>query len=212
LRKETWLVVQRGREMLICPLSPKGLDMDAPQDTFRTTRLHLDSLVSTDAETLFAYRGDDAVARYQGWRPKDLAEARRFIDEQQSTPFRRPDSWAQLAIRDRDTGELLGDLGVHFPASPDDAIEFGVSLRPDRQGKGYAREAMSAMLDASFSDWGYRRAVGSVDPRNVASIALLKSLGFRQEAHHVESYFFRGEWVDDMIFAMLAREWRSSSR
>ncbi|NII07771.1 GNAT family N-acetyltransferase [Luteibacter anthropi] len=186
--------------------------MDAPQDTFRTTRLHLDSLVSADAETLFAYRGDDAVARYQGWRPKDLAEARRFIDEQQSTPFRRPDSWAQLAIRDRDTGELLGDLGVHFPASTDDAIEFGVSLRPDRQGKGYAREAMSAMLDASFSDWGYRRAVGSVDPRNVASIALLKSLGFRQEAHHVESYFFRGEWVDDMIFAMLAREWRSSSR
>lgn len=186
--------------------------MDATRDTFRTTRLHLDALVHGDAPTLFAYRGDDAVARYQGWRPADVAEAERFIAEQSSLTFRQPDSWAQLAVRDRETGELLGDLGVHFPASTDDAIEFGVSLRPDRQGRGYAREAMSAMLDAAFGDWGYRRAVGSVDPRNVASIALLKSLGFRQEAHHVESYFFRGEWVDDMIFAMLAREWRSSSR
>lgn len=205
-------MVLHGGEMLICRLSVKGLDMDAPQETFRTTRLHLDSLALDDAGTLFAYRGDDAVARYQGWRPQSLAEAHRFIEEQRSQPFRQPDSWAQLAIRDGDTGELLGDLGVHFPASADDAIEFGVSLRPERQGRGYAREAMSVMLDMSFGDWGYRRAVGSVDPRNVASIALLRSLGFRQEAHHVESYFFRGEWVDDMIFAMLAREWRSSSR
>jgi len=33
-------------------------------------------------------------------------------------------------------------------------------------------------------------------------------LGMRQEAHHVESYLFRGEWVDDVVFALLAREWR----
>jgi RimJ/RimL family protein N-acetyltransferase len=63
------------------------------------------------------------------------------------------------------------------------------------------------VLDLAFGEWAYRRAVGSVDPRNVPSMALLRSLGFRQEAHHVESYFFRGEWVDDVIFAMLAREW-----
>jgi len=49
--------------------------------------------------------------------------------------------------------------------------------------------------------------IGSVDPRNTASMALCRSLGLRQEAHHVESYRFRGEWVDDVIFALLAREW-----
>jgi RimJ/RimL family protein N-acetyltransferase len=183
--------------------------MQATQDmAIDTARLRLDRLEASDAPALFAYRGDDAVARYQGWRPASLAEAEAFIEGQASLPFGTKDAWCQLAVRDRTTGELVGDLGVHFPASTSDAIEFGISLQPRAQGNGYAREVMAAMLDLAFVEWGYRRAVGSVDPRNVASSALLRSLGFRQEAHHVESYFFRGEWVDDVIFAMLAREWR----
>lgn len=177
------------------------------EGTFETARLYLDGLTSGDAALLFAYRGDEAVARYQGWRPADEAEAADFIRQQAAQAFGQPDSWCQLAIRDRHTRELLGDLGVHFPASTDDPVEFGVSLRPEKQGRGYAHEAMAAALDRAFREWGYRRAVGSVDPRNVSSIALLRSLGFRQEAHHVESYCFRGEWVDDVIYALLAREW-----
>jgi RimJ/RimL family protein N-acetyltransferase len=31
----------------------------------------------------------------------------------------------------------------------------------------------------------------------------------RQEAHHIESYLFRGEWADQLVFAILAHEWRS---
>ncbi|SEM24690.1 Protein N-acetyltransferase, RimJ/RimL family [Luteibacter sp. UNCMF331Sha3.1] len=180
------------------------------EPVFATARLHLDRLAGSDAPSLFAYRGDEAVARFQGWKPATIDEVEAFIARQTAQPFAVSGSWFQLAIREKAGGELLGDLGVHFPPTRDDAIEFGVSLRPDRQGRGYAREAMGAMLDQAFGPWGYRRAVGSVDPRNVASIALLRSLGFRQEAHHVEAYLFRGEWVDDVIFAMLAREWPRS--
>jgi RimJ/RimL family protein N-acetyltransferase len=187
----------------------RGKRMASAQDiVIETARLRLDRLEGRDAPVLFEYRGDDAVARYQGWRPADPAEAGAFIESQRGLVFGTADSWCQLAIRERATGELAGDLGVHFPASTQDAIEFGISLRPARQGRGYAREAMAAVLELAFGEWGYRRSVGSVDPRNIASIALLRSLGFRQEAHHVESYFFRGEWVDDVIFAMLDREWR----
>jgi RimJ/RimL family protein N-acetyltransferase len=183
--------------------------VDGTQDiAIVTARLRLDRLVAADAPALYAYRGDDAVARYQGWKPADVAAAETFIADQARLAFGTADSWCQLAIRDKATGELLGDVGVHFPVSTDDPIEFGLSLRPERQGQGFARETMAALLDLAFSEWAYRRAVGSVDPRNVSSMALLRSLGFRQEAHHVESYFFRGEWADDVIFAMLAREWR----
>jgi RimJ/RimL family protein N-acetyltransferase len=181
------------------------------EGTFETARLYLDRLTPGDTALLFAYRGDEGVARYQGWRPVDEAEAADFIRKQAAQVFGEPDSWCQLAIRDRDTRELLGDLGVHFPVSTDEPIEFGASLRPEKQGRGFAREAMAAALDHAFREWGYRRAVGSVDPRNVSSIALLRSLGFRQEAHHVESYRFRGEWVDDVIYALLAREWTGRS-
>lgn len=187
-------------------LTMPAMDRSTPLE-FLTPRLRLDRLAPADAAALFAYRGDDAVARYQGWKPAGLSDAEAFIARQTEQSFAAPDSWFQLAVRERDSAALIGDLGIHFPADKDGPIEFGVSLRPERQGLGYAREAMSTMLGVAFGEWGYRRAVGSVDPRNVASIALLRSLGFRQEAHHVESYLFRGEWVDDVIFAILAREW-----
>ncbi|MGE7138316.1 GNAT family N-acetyltransferase [Luteibacter sp. NPDC031894] len=186
--------------------------MDEPRFTaIATPRLRLDRLVPSDAAALFAYRGDDAVARFQGWKPADQAEVEGFIAKQAAQAFAMADSWLQLAIRDGVSDELVGDLGIHFPPSHFDAIEFGVTLAPNRQGQGYAREALGGLLDLAFGEWGYRRAVGSVDPRNVASMALLRSLGFRQEAHHVESCLIRGEWVDDVVFAMLAREWRPRS-
>ncbi|MEO7324383.1 MAG: GNAT family protein [Dokdonella sp.] len=178
------------------------------QAMIESERLILDALRPDDASNLFDYRGDPEVARYQGWRPANVDEASSFIAKQSEQTFGDANSWCQLAIRSRQTGELVGDFGVHFPSTIDDPIEFGLSLKPAHQGNGYAREVMTAGVDLAFGTWGYRRLVGSVDPRNTASVALCRSLGFRQEAHHVESYRFRGEWVDDMIFALLAREWR----
>jgi RimJ/RimL family protein N-acetyltransferase len=183
--------------------------VDTPGSTIiQTKRLIFDPLRDDDASLVFAYRSDPVVSRYQGWKPVDEAEVARFIADQQARGFGTPDGWCQLAIRDRASGELLGDFGAHFPPTLDDAIEFGLSLRPDAQGKGFAREAMTGAIDLAFNPWGYRRLVASVDPRNTASMALCRALGMRQEAHHVESYLFRGEWVDDVVFALLAREWR----
>jgi len=183
--------------------------MDTPAgNIIRTTRLILDPLRDEDTAAVFAYRSDPETSRYQGWKPADEAEVARFIANQRAQPFGTPDSWCQLAIRERASGELLGDFGVHFPPTLDDPIEFGLSLRPDARGLGFACESMEAAINLAFNRWGYRRVVASVDPRNTASVALCRTLGMRQEAHHVESYLFRGEWVDDVVFALLAREWR----
>lgn len=172
----------------------------------------LDPLRSTDASTLFAYRSLPEVACYQSWWPSDASEVSAFIDRQTELAFGTPDNWCQLAIRSKTTGEMIGDFGAHFPPTRTDPIEFGLSLKPAEQGKGYAREVLTAAIDRAFGDWGYRRVIGSVDPRNIASMALCRTVGMRQEAHHVESYLFRGAWVDDVIFALLAREWPARPR
>ena len=53
------------------------------------------------------------------------------------------------------------------------------------------------------------RITASIDPRNTSSIRLIERLGFRKEAHFKQSLFFHGEWVDDLIYAMLAEEWKT---
>lgn len=181
--------------------------MTKANPAIETERLILDPLRAEDAPALFAYRGDPDVSRYQDWQPTTEAECAAFIAEQAARPFGMPDSWCQLAIRNNAGGDLVGDFGVHFPPTTDDPIEFGISLKPAAQRHGYARDVMAAAIKRAFGDWGYRRLVASVDPRNTASVALCRALGMRQEAHHDESYRFRDKWVDDMIFALLAREW-----
>ena len=167
-----------------------------------TTRLRLDTLQSADAPALFRYRSDPDVSRYQGWRPEALGDADRFIGKQSARPVRGV--WFQRAIR-LQGGELIGDLG--FCLSVDGQAEFGISVAPSQQGKGFAREALHALLGELFGRMDVHRAHASVDPRNTPSMALMRSLGLRQEAHFRESLWFRGEWVDDVVFAMLAREW-----
>ncbi|MEO8810583.1 MAG: GNAT family protein [Rhodanobacter sp.] len=169
-----------------------------------TARLQIDALRPADAQALFACRADPEVARYQGWCPVDLAATGAFIDTQAQASSH---GWFQRAIRLREDGKLIGDLGVNLPQDARGSVEFGVSVATAHQGCGYAGEAVRALFAFVFGELGRHRIHASVDPRNLASMAMLRALGMRQEAHHSESLWFKGEWVDDVIFATLKHEW-----
>jgi RimJ/RimL family protein N-acetyltransferase len=38
---------------------------------------------------------------------------------------------------------------------------------------------------------------------------VLERLGMRREAHFVENEFIKGEWADEVVYAMLEDEWRA---
>ena len=168
----------------------------------------MDALREDDADALFAYRADPDVVRYQGWCPVSHDEALDFIRAQQAATLDKRDNWVQRAIRLPGSDGLIGDLGLHIPADADGSYEFGITLAPAHQGQGYAREALRALFDFVFHQLHAHRLHASIDPGNLACAALLRSLGMRQEAHFRESLKLRGEWVDDVVFALLAREWR----
>jgi RimJ/RimL family protein N-acetyltransferase len=102
---------------------------------------------------------------------------------------------------------LIGDCGFRVVESDPAQTEVGLTLAPEFQGKGYATEALRALLNYLFTALKKHRAFGSIDPRNVSSIKLQERVGMRKEAHFVKSLWFRGEWVDDVIYALLAEEW-----
>lgn len=172
-----------------------------------TTRLRIDGLRAADASVLFGYRADPDVARFQGWRPASLDEAANFIADQAKASAAVSGGWFQRAIRLREGGELIGDIGIQLPVSAEASIEFGISIAPARQQQGYAGEALQALFAWVFETLRRHRIHASVDPRNLASMAMLQSLGMRQEAHFRESLWLHGEWVDDVVFALLAQEW-----
>jgi len=86
-------------------------------------------------------------------------------------------------------------------------MEIGVTLATAHQRRGYASEAIECLLGYIFGSLGKHRVAAVTDAENRAAAALLRGLGFRQEAHFVEHLWFKGQWGSEFVFALLRREW-----
>ena len=111
-----------------------------------TERLVLTPLNASDAATLFEYRSDSDVCRYQAWEPDSPDDALHFINGFQSIAFDTPDTWYQLAVRLRESDLLIGDLGVHFLEADTRQVEIGFTVAPRLQGQGFGVEAVRGLL------------------------------------------------------------------
>lgn len=84
------------------------------------------------------------------------------------------------------------------------------TIAPGHQGRGHATDAARELLGYLFDQRGKHRVTASCDARNVASARVLERLGMRREGHLRESTWAKGEWTDDLLYALLSREWQSS--
>lgn len=172
-----------------------------------TERLLLRPIQIEDKKAIFDYRSDAEANKYQGWIPWTIGEVEDFIGTI-SDKINTPETWFQFVLLEKTSEKLIGDLGLHFIGSENRQVEIGFTLNKSFRGKGYAREAVSSVVDYLFYTLEKHRIIASIDPKNIPSIKLVEKLGFRREAHFRESIFLRGKWVDDLIYALLQKEWK----
>lgn len=173
-----------------------------------TERLLIRPVEMSDADALFKYRSDRKSNKYQGWIPETPEDAKDFINSLVLNDIDVPDTWFQLVIIIRSGNILIGDIGIHFLNSDNSQVEIGYTLDKNYQHKGYATEALKIIIDFLFIILNKHRITASIDPRNKSSVSLVKRLGFRKEAHFRESSLIRNEWTDDLVYAILKKEWK----
>ncbi len=171
-----------------------------------TQRLIIRLAEPGDAGAIFSYRSDFIANKYQGWFPGSVEEVRDYISTMPKTTD-VADVCLQFVMIHVEENRLIGDMGITFTHHDKMQAEIGCTLDKTYHGKGYATEALKAMVDYLFVVLKKHRVIASVDPRNLASIRLIERLKFRKEAHFKKSYYLRGEWVDDIIYAILETEW-----
>lgn len=172
-----------------------------------TPRLFIRHFVESDLPSLLAYRNDPETVKYQKWDSMTEDLARIFINEMRNASPGIPGYWFQFAIALREDGAHIGDCALHTHGNDARLGEVGYTLAPEYRGRGYAMEAVTALLTYSFRVLRMHRITATVDVLNVRSIKLLERLGFRREAHYLSCAWFRGEWSDEYLYAMLADEW-----
>lgn len=174
----------------------------------KTERLLIRDITIDDRYEIFSYRSDKETNIFQSWVPETMQDVEHFI-ERNMKAFNLPETWYQLLITDRQTKEVIGDIGIHFFGNENVQAELGITIAKHFHGKGYASESLRAVIDYLFQNLQKHRIIASVDPLNTSSVKLMERLGFRKEGHFIKSLFWKNEWVDDIIYAVLKEEWHA---
>jgi len=170
-----------------------------------TERLRLRHPRPTDADAVFAIFGDIKAMRYWSHEPMEsLREAHDYIAAIDKGFADR--SLFQWAITEPDAGALIGTVTLTAWDRTNRHAEVGFMLHPDEWGKGYASEAVRAVLAFGFERMNLHRVEAELDPRNLASARLLRGLGFSYEGLLPERWYLYDEWCDSALYGLLRRD------
>jgi RimJ/RimL family protein N-acetyltransferase len=180
-----------------------------PTYPLQTERLLLRPYTDDDLDVLYAMHSREDVTRYLYWGQLTLDETRQMLERRkQRQAIDDETDGILLAAALRDTGVVVGDFNLQQVSREHAQGEIGFVLHPDHQGRGYGVEGATLMLWLGFDQAGMHRIVGRCDARNAPSARLMERLGMRLEAHLREKEFVKGEWCDELVYAMLATEWQ----
>ncbi len=182
--------------------------MVQPALPIRTARLTLRSITVDDLDDVHAWQCRSDVVRWMyGAEPRTREQSRASVLAMSGEDALRAEGDCLTLAAATDAG-VVGTVELVWRSEADRAAELGYVIHPDHGGRGLATEAAAAVLDWGFTEFGLHRIYARCHGGNDASARLMTRLGMRQEAHHVQSYLFRGEWADQRVFAILAAEWR----
>jgi RimJ/RimL family protein N-acetyltransferase len=179
-----------------------------PRYPIETARLSLRPLTAGDLDDVHAYYSRPEVTRYLYWDSRDRDESREALERySRLTVLDQEGDGLVLAVVPREVARVVGQVSLQWFDREHRQGEIGFVFNPDYQGRGLAAEAALVMLRLGFDDLGLHRIAGRCDARNLASARLMERLGMRLEAHLVENEVVKGEWTDELVYAMLEQEW-----
>lgn len=175
-----------------------------------TERLLLRKFKETDANDYAEFMSDKHTWQFQPDNnktkndyinefPKVLAEYRK----------RTKIGMQRYAISIKNAQKVIGYVGVAVNW-PNSLGRLSWALNSEFWHKGYATEAVSAIIDYMFSAYNLHRIEINVWQGNVASQNLALRLGFKQEGVDREARLKNGEYLDSINFGLLRSEWEKS--
>lgn len=172
-----------------------------PFPDIHTPRLHLRHLTPDDANEIFFLRTDEEVQRYiDRPKPKSIEEAIKYINDINTSIDKNESILWGISVPSNPA--LIGYICLFHVEVENCRCEVGYLLHPAYHKKGLMKEALSAVLSYGFETMHLHSIIANINPGNVASIALLRSVGFVQEGYFKENFFYDGKFLDTAIFTI----------
>lgn len=173
--------------------------------TLETARLRLRRLNMRDAQDIYDYGRDPAVARHVLWDAyRSVSEARSYLRFMlRKYRLGEPASWG---IEWKASGRIIGTIGFMWIQRENASAEFGYSLSRLYWNRGIMTEALSALIDHGFRSMNLNRIEAQHETENPASGAVMRKCGMTHEGTLRQRMLNKGKFVDVELYAILRKD------
>ncbi|MFK7826905.1 MAG: GNAT family N-acetyltransferase [Oligoflexales bacterium] len=173
-----------------------------------TKRLKVRRFNNQDLAEILSYRNDIELARYTSWdQPLTQTDGITMINKYYYLHPDTPGKKSCLGIELMKTGQLIGELSLRTDPIDTSQVEFSIAIAHRFQNLGLACEASKGIFNFLFHRQGKNKIKALSDARNIKFIEFLKKIGMQQEAFFRENLLHRDQWCDQLLLAVLKREW-----
>jgi [ribosomal protein S5]-alanine N-acetyltransferase len=173
-----------------------------------TKRLQLRELLAADESDIHEYAADPLVSRYDTWGPDTAMQTHEVLARWIAAQQRWPREDVHLGAELKEEGRVIGSMRLWTIEPASRTAEIGYTFHRKYWNKGYATEAVSALLAVAFLTLDFHRVVATCDTRNAPSWRVMEKAGMRREGTFLRDKLQKGEWRDTHLYAILAEEWR----
>ncbi|NOH82060.1 GNAT family N-acetyltransferase [Vibrio sp. RE86] len=170
-----------------------------------TKRLIIRDMTLHDEGAFVAMSQDAKYQRFYDENDCDPNKYRELTNLFVTQASEKPRQSYQLAVECKASGKFIGTVCLRLEDNQQASI--GCAFSRASQGGKLSYEAATALADFGFTKLGVHRIYAETISRNLPAIKLCKAMGMRQEAHFKEHRFFKQEWWDTVVLAVLRTEW-----
>jgi ribosomal-protein-alanine N-acetyltransferase len=173
-----------------------------PQREIRTSQLLLRAAKPEDAADLHECFSDPEVMRYWSTLPHTTSlETQKWV---KSMAVNKTNGVSDFLIVSTSNSIVIGKIGIWS------GNEIGFMLARSQWRKGLVSEALEAVLPYFFDELEYESIVADADPRNEASVGILKKFRFEENGYRERTFEVGGVWVDSLDLALTRDAWNRS--
>jgi len=178
--------------------------MNTSRPVLTTPRLYLRALGPADIDTVLPLRSDPEAMERMLEGVQDRRAALETLKNFEA--FWTTQGIGMYGVFARDDDRFIGEAGIML--RPDGlGLALRYSFLPTARGRGYAREAVTEIVDFALREnGGLDRSIAVLSDDNKASQALAEDLGFT-----LEQSFYRGR-QKMLVFSLTAEFWRARQR
>ena len=147
--------------------------------SIETERLQLRSMADSDIENVHRALSHPEVIKYYAVSYMTLEATEVQMKWFRDNKANGTGHWWALELKD--SKDFVGGIGITSVNREHQRGEFGYWLLPEYWKKGHMKEALRAVVDFAFNQWGLHRLMDEVETENQGSSATLESLGFQKE-------------------------------